>query len=232
MIAQAEPADFALSTAFKGIYDVPEAARYLKASQHGATIYPVSSSTMIRWIRQGVASPELVERSGRELLIGFEDLVSMRVIGALRAAGVSWRAIRDADRWLRRETDSPRPFSTETLWTCQRQIFIEWRKQLIAASTSGQAAFDFLIEYLIPVHGLAFNEETHMAESWEPSHGVVLEPTVQFGAPCIKGTRIPTRTVAGMIEAGDSPDYVSRAFGQPLEAIEEACEWERLLRAA
>ncbi len=217
---------------FGGIYDVPEAARYLKASQRGGVIYPVSSSKMNRWIRRGIASSDLVEVSGRELLIGFEDLVSMRVIGALRASGVSWRAIHEAEQWLRRETDSPRPFATETLWTGQRQIFTEWRKQLVSASTSGQAAFDFLLEHLIRVHGLVFNEETQVAKSWEPAPSVVLEPQVQFGAPCIKGTRIPTRSVAGMVEAGDSPEYVARAFDQPIAAIEEACEWERLLRAA
>ena len=35
--------------------------------------------------------------------------------------------------------------------------------------------------------------------------GVFLEPEIQFGAPCIKGTRIPTRTIVGMIEAGTLP---------------------------
>ncbi|MYA00888.1 MAG: DUF433 domain-containing protein [Chloroflexi bacterium] len=220
------------SRAFEGIYDLPEAARYLSASWQGPPLLAVSSSKMIGWIRKGVASRDLVEIGGRELLIGFEDLISMRVIAALRAANVSWPAVREAERWLRRETGSERPFATETIWTGQRQVFIEWKRQLVSASTSGQAAFDFLLEFLIPVHGLLFNEETHMAKSWEPSGGVVLEPAVQFGAPCIKGTRIPTRTVAGMIEAGDSPEYVARAFDQPIEAIEEACEWERLLRAA
>ena len=217
---------------FEGIYDLPEAARYLKASAPGSVVYPVSSAKMIGWIRRGVASPDLVDVSGRELLIGFEDLVSMRVIAALRASGVAWPAIREAERWLRRETQSQRPFATETLWTGQRQIFVEWRKQLVAASAAGQLAFDLLVDYLLPVNDLSFSQETRMATSWEPSSGVVLEPAVQFGAPCIKGTRIPTRTVAGMIEAGDSPEYVARAYDQPLEAIEEACEWERLLRAA
>ena len=227
-----EPVSPPLSNPFGGIYDVPEATRYLKASQHGGVIYPVSSTKMIRWIRTGVASSELVEVSGRDLLIGFEDLISMRVIGALRAAGVSWRAIREADQWLRRETGSPRPFATETLWTSQRQVFTEWKKQLVSASTSGQAAFDFLLQFLIPVHGLVFDEETEVAASWEPAPNVVLEPAVQFGAPCIKGTRIPTRSVAGMVEAGDSIDYVARSYGQPIAVIEEACEWERRLRAA
>ena len=220
------------STLFEGIYDLPEAARYLRASWHGPPLFSVSSSKMIGWIRKGVSSQDLIDIHGQELLIGFEDLISMRVIAALRAANVSWPAIREAERWLRRETGSGRPFATETIWTGQRQVFIEWKKQLVSASTSGQAAFDFLLEFLIPVHGLLFSEETHMATSWEPSSGVVLEPAVQFGAPCIKGTRIPTRTVAGMIEAGDSPKYVAQAFDQPIEAIEEACEWERLLRAA
>ena len=227
-----ESSNSAPSSAFEGIYDVPEAARYLKASQHGSLIYPVSSAKMIRWIRKGVASSDMLEASGRELLIGFEDLVSMRVIGALRAAGISWRAIREADQWLRRETDSPRPFATETLWTGQRQVFTEWKKQLVSASTSGQAAFDFLLEHLIPIHGLVFNEETQAAKSWEPAPSVVLEPQVQFGAPCIKGTRIPTRSVAGMVEAGDAVEYVARSYGQPITVIEEACARERRLRAA
>ena len=217
---------------FDGIYDVPEAARYLRASSHGAVVYPVSSRKMINWIHRGIATPALAAVPGRELLIEFEDLISMRVIAALRAASVSWPAIRQAEQWLRRETQSERPFATETLWTGQRQIFVEWRKQLVAASSAGQLAFDLLMDYLLPVNDLMFSEETHMATSWEPSNGVVLEPAIQFGAPCIKGTRIPTRTVAGMIEAGDSPEYVARAFDQPIEAIEEACEWERLLRAA
>ncbi len=217
---------------YDGIYDVPEAARYLRASSHGAIVYPVSSTKMIKWIRRGVATPALATVPGRELLIEFEDLISMRAIAALRSAGVSWPAIHQAEQWLRRETQSERPFATETLWTGQRQIFVEWRKQLVAASSAGQLAFDLLMEYLLPVNDLVFSEETHMATSWEPSNGVVLEPAIQFGAPCIKGTRIPTRTVAGMIEAGDSAEYVARAFDQPIEAIEEACEWERLLRAA
>ena len=217
---------------FAGIYDVPEAARYLRASSHGAIVYPVSSRKMINWIRRGVATPTLVGVPGPELLIEFEDLISMRVIAALRASGVIWPAIRQAELWLRRETQSERPFATETLWTGQRQIFADWRKQLVAASSAGQLAFDLLMEYLLPVTDLMFSKETQMATSWEPSSGVVLEPAIQFGAPCIKGTRIPTRTVAGMIEAGDSPEYVARAFDQPIEAIEEACEWERLLRAA
>ena len=69
----------------QGIYDVPEAARYLRATSYARELYPVSSRKLIGWIRRGLASPELSDVAGTELLIEFEDLVSMRVIAALRA---------------------------------------------------------------------------------------------------------------------------------------------------
>ena len=114
------------SPSFAGIYDVPEAARFLRASPHGAAVYHVSSSKLIRWIRRGIASPGLVSLPGPELLIAFEDLISARVVAALRASGVGWREIDRTERWLRNSTGSERPFATEHLWTGQEQIFVDW----------------------------------------------------------------------------------------------------------
>lgn len=216
---------------FEGIYDVPEAARYLRASMHGHTIYPVSSSMLIRWIRHGLASHDLIEFSGAELLIAFEDLISMRVIAALRSAGVSWRAINRAEHWLREATEAPRPFATEALWAGQGQVFTEWTKKLLSASRHGQMAFGMLHEYLIPIHGLTFSDSSQAAISWEPIDGIVLEPQIQFGAPCLKGTRIPTRTIAGMIDAGDPAEWVVTAYGLSHDGVKAACDWESRLRS-
>ena len=211
---------------FEGIYDVPETARYLQAAAHGERLYPVRSSKLIRWIRRGIASPDLVELGGRELLIGFEDVVSLRVIAALRAAGVSWPEIDRSGEWLRTATGSQRPFATDWLWTGQGEVFAEWCERLIAAGRGGQMALGLLRRYLIPVHGLVFSPETRAATSWEPVHGVVLKPTIQFGSPCVKGTRIPTRTIAGMIEAGDSAEWVAASFDLSTTEVQAACDWE------
>ena len=216
---------------FDGIYDVPEAARYLKAASHGDVIYSVSSAKLIRWIRRGVASPELVRVSGTELLIAFEDLISMRVIAALRASGVGWSEISQTERWLRNRTGAKRPFAMEDLWTGQGQIYVDWTQRLLSASRAGQLAFDLLREYLTPVHGLVFSKTTRAATSWEPVAGITLEPQVQFGSPCLKGTRIPTRTVAGMVEAGDSIDWVAEAYGLSSDDVKAACGWEACLRS-
>ena len=172
---------------FEGIYDVPETARYLKAAAHGEQLYQVRSGTLIRWIRRGLASPGLSDVHGRDLLIDFEDVISLRVIAALRAVGVSWREIDRTDEWLRSETGVSRPFATDWLWTGQGEVFAEWSDLLVSASRHGQLALGLLREYLIPIHGLMFSEATHAATSWEPLNGVVLQPAVQFGSPCVKG---------------------------------------------
>ena len=214
-----------------GIYEVPEAARYLKATLHADISYPLNSPKLIRWIRRGLASPELTELPGRDLLIAFEDLISMRVISALRSAGVKWSEIYEANLWLRSHLDVQRPFATEDIWVGQGQIFAEWTKRLILASRHGQMALDLLWQFVIPVHGLTFDEKSKVATSWEPLDSIVLEPRIQFGAPCIKGTRIPTRTISGMVEAGDSADWVASAFGLSLEEVQAACDWESRLRS-
>lgn len=220
------------SPSFAGIYDVPEAARYIKGALNADVVYPVQSSKMIRWIRRGIASPDLVNTPGRELLIEFEDLISLRVVLALRAAGVKWRDVDRAEDWLRENTQARRPFATEALWTGQGHVFAELRQQLLSASSFGQLALDIMSDYLIPVHGLTFDDETHVASSWEPTSGVVLEPDVQFGSPCLKGTRIPTRTIAGMVDAGDAEEWVAQAYGISSVEVRAACEWESRLRAA
>ena len=132
---------------------------------------------------------------------------------------------------LRDQTGHPRPFATELLWTGQGQMFVEWTERLISGSRNGQMAFDVLRQYLIPIHGLKFGPVSQVAISWEASDGVVLEPDIQFGAPCIKGTRIPTRTIVGMVEAGDSPLWVAQAYGISSEEVQAALDWESRLRS-
>ena len=88
---------------------------------------------------------------------------------------------------------------------------------------------DVLREYLIPVHGLTF--KNRLAATWEPSGGVLLDPMVQFGAPCVKGTRVPTRSIWGMIEAGDSPRWVAESYRLSEEEVEAAIAWENSIAA-
>ena len=154
----------------------------------------------------------------------------MRVIAALRAYGVSWPAIYRSETWLREFTGHTRPFATDAIWTGKNEVFSRFKDMIINTSRHGQLAMDIIDEYLIPVSGLVF--EQGVAAIWEPQKLVLLDPDIQFGAPCISGTRIPTRAVWGMLSAGDTPELVSRAYQITPEELEAARIWEEALAAA
>ena len=217
---------------YAGIYEVSDVARMVRATARLPDVpYTVNSRHIIRWIRKGLALPPLAEVPGRELLISFEDLISMRVIALLRASGVTWRKIYVAERWLREYTGASRPFATEVVWTASHEIFADREGAFIAASLGGQYPFLELVkQYLVPVAGLTFDER-RIAASWSPDEDILLDPTIQFGEPCIRGTRIPTRTLWSMREGGDPSDFIASVYSLKPRQVEEAIAWENRLAA-
>ena len=164
------------------------------------------------------------------MTLSFEDLISMRVIATLRAAGVKFTKIRIAEEWLRQKTGHPRPFAVEQMWTESSEVFAEMHDQLIAASKNGQHAMNLLREYLFPVHGLTFNTES-VVSLWEPREGIVIDPELQFGQSCISGTRIPTSAIMGMVQAGDSVVFIAESYEISDTDVESAISWEHALAA-
>ncbi len=221
---------------FEGSYEVSEAARILQTDICIPDLnYRVRSSNLIRWIRYGLAHPKLVSTPGRQMVISFEDLISMRVIAFLRAMRYSFAKIRKAEADLRRVTEHPRPFATQQIWAegqGAKDIWAEVGALLMVAGKHGQLAFAELVhENLINVHGLTFSEK-RVADSWQAKAGIMLQPRIQFGRPCIEGTRIPTSDIAGMVRAGDRKDALALAYGITVEEIERAISWEEELAAA
>jgi uncharacterized protein (DUF433 family) len=101
---------------------------------------------------------------------------------------------------------------------------------IVSASRHGQLAMDILKEFLLPVSGLTFAEK--VADTWEPRPFIILDPEVQFGDPCIKGTRIPVRSVWGMVRGGDSEELVQRAYGIHELELKAALDWGDSVAAA
>ncbi len=220
---------FAKTDVFTGIYEIPEAASILRAAWKPRESFPLSSDKLRRWVRNGLAHASLRDVAAEDLLVTFQDLVSLRTITALRAANVSLQRISAAAVYLREITGHPRPFATESLWTDTSDIFTSFRHRLVAASLRGQTAMDIIKEHLIPVHGLDFKEG--VAVSWEPVERVLLRPEIQFGAPCIKGTRIPTWSLHNSYLGGDSIDHLASAYHIEREEVEAAIAWEERLAA-
>jgi len=228
------------SEEFSGIYVAPKAALYLTATLRAdipspAQRIPINSRNLINWIRAGLVSRELLNIKGWELVLSFEDLVSMRVIAALRSFGMSWPQIHEAEQYLRERTGYHRPFAVKQIWTDMAHIFSELETIFLSVSRHGQIAFPSLLEeYLQPVGDMTFNprEDIFVAATWTPNTDVLLDPLIQYGEPCISGTRIRTRILAQMIHGGDSIPYIEKAFNLTEPQINHALEWENRLKAA
>lgn len=213
------------TTTFAGIYEVPEAARYLHVTSHLPDATKPTPRHLMLWIRQGIAPNHLSGLKGRHVEIDFEDLVSMRVIYLLHGMGIPLHKIRQAKDYLARLTAYSHPFATERLWTETVDIFAEIGDLLVTASRSGQLPFLELIrQNLVNVHDMTFYEG--VANSWAPQPGILLKPNIQFGAPCIAETGYPTRSLWKMYLGGDSIPFLANSYGIDEGRIQRAIEWE------
>ena len=212
-----------------GVYDFTEAARYLKAARHGAALYPRTPRTIAGWFRRWANDGGLRESRANEPTVTFNDLISMRLVGALRVSGVAWPEIYKVIKWLRDQTETQHPLASRDIWSDENWVDDICNLLYPVTGASNLTGPDFgelALEYVLPEHGLTFDEKSGRVTSWEIDNGIVLHPLVQFGAPCIKGTRIPVYAIAGMVKGGDSALSVAEDFQLPIEKVQTACDFE------
>ena len=220
------------TSAWDGIYHHTEAARYIRVA--GYRYLPRSRRTIADWFRRWTDDGELSKSSGGgEFPVNFLDLVSMRLVAAFRVSGEREDTIRTIVGELSRYAETQYPLASRDIWADYGWVDeIEDLMYPVLASP-GAAGPDFvdLLDFILPEHGLTFDEESGRATSWEVSKGIVLHPLVQSGAPCIKGTRIPTRSLAGMVAAGDSVEGVAESYQLTPATVKVACDWESRLKS-
>ena len=66
-------------------------------------------------------------------------------------------------------------------------------------------------------------------ESAEPQT-IEINPSIQFGRPCLAGTGIPTEILYHRHSGGDEMDFLARDYEMPIELIREAINFEQNLR--
>ena len=54
------------------------------------------------------------------------------------------------------------------------------------------------------------------------SSGITISPDIQFGQPCIKGTRIPCTSIYSYFKGGDKIEYLVKSFNITPEQV-QAC---------
>jgi uncharacterized protein (DUF433 family) len=198
----------------RGLYDLGELSRLCQ----------VHPEVVRRWTRTHGHLPAIVTPSLNPYF-SFLDLITVHVAAELRLRHVSDDDIRRGVQLMSAELSTDRPLAHRRLATVGRSFFAdlgEW----VDAGKGGQGAFLSVIK---PVLKPIEYDPDEMAKLWRPRPRVWLNPLVQTGAPCVDGHRLPTKTLADMVDAGDDPEEVADNFEVSLKDVEAAVRFEHEL---
>jgi hypothetical protein len=111
---------------FLGTYSIPSAALYILATTENSSKLQLTSRHLYRWTKDGLASGYLTGIRNKRLFINFRDLISLRVIAAMRAKGMKHREILIAEKYLKERYGCEYPFATVQFWTMPpKDIFVK-----------------------------------------------------------------------------------------------------------
>lgn len=171
-------------------------------------------------------------------LLSFRNLVEVHVLSAVtRKYGVRLPQVRAAVEYLRRHFGKRHPLSDEQMMTDGMSLFVDKFGELINASKSGQIAMRSMLQtHLQRVrrddHGLPVRLFPFTRSRPEGPEVVMIDPTVQFGRPCIASAAIPTAVIVERFKAGDSVENLADDYECRPDEIQEAIRYESAPRAA
>lgn len=221
-----------------GIYTVPQAAR----------ITGIPAASIRRWLwgqraSEGEArkalplwNPQLpiVDHSRA---LGFRDLIEIRFVHEFRKRGVSLQTIRKAIDHAARLLHEVYPFSSLKFKTDGKNILAEIaedreEKSRIFDLLTGQYLLEIVFDRLYG--GLEYSSFDELLRWWPlgKERNVVLDPRRSFGKPIVSRGGVPTAVLAGAYAAEGSVEAVAGWYEVSLDAVRDAVEYERELRAA
>lgn len=186
-------------------------------------IYPIADASRLTEIPRKTASM-WAKLEGYSDLLTFEELISLRVVRRMRE-DVDLETIQRAERNLARLWNVPRPFAAGRFRTGYRAIFTELfpGQQPVAVGGAFQETLWELIKN--DLRDVAYDADDRAAV-WSPRPHIVLTPDVQFGQPCIEGTRVTTRTVYQFVKGGAPYDELAEDLDISIAKLRAAYEYE------
>lgn len=209
-----------------GVYTPREAGRLIGVKQRD----------VLRWTR-GSGASEPLWRSyylplDNSTEISFLDMLEIRVVAALRGAGVSLQAIRFAIDFAQREYNIDRPLTSKRFRTDGKEILIEALEEdgdltSLSRKRAGQKVFKIIVEQSL--RDLDYDDERPIR--WRPrkSRFVVIDPARSFGDPILDEFGISTHVIREEFNAFGDIRYLSRIYEIPDAQIKSAVNFERAL---
>lgn len=223
-----------------GIYPLHQAARLVGAEPRA----------LRRWLQgytrkykdQYVRSEPLwqTQFNGQELaddVIGFRDLLELRMVAAFVKHGVDLKVIRATIEVATRYFDNDYPLTSRQFRTDGKRIFL----QAVEAASGEPTMVDVIQKQVVfsdiitpsLYSGIEYSEQG--AVRWFPlgkRKVIVLDPDIQFGTPVITSAGIPTDTIyASYLAESRDEAMVARIFNITPAMVNDAVMFEERLAA-
>lgn len=218
----------------KGLYTPAEAGRLLR----------VPPQKITRWLRghsvKGKYYPALwkseITLDDDQLILGFRDLMEVRVADAFIRAGVSAIRVRSAIQVAKEVIGSDHPLSTDRFRTDGREIFL----RIIEMDDSGEESerllnlfrrqyeFKGIVEPILKT--VDFDDEGEPQQWWPNGRrlNIVIDPERSFGQPIDAETSVPTAILASFAEV-QGIEATAKAYEVPETSVRRALEFENML---
>jgi uncharacterized protein (DUF433 family) len=223
-----------------GIYSLYQAARLVKAEPRAVRRWLKGYARNYRGER--VRSEPLwhTQLEGQELpgdVIGFRDLLELRMVAAFVRHGVDLKVIRATVEAATQNFGTRYPLTNQKFLTDGKRIFLAAIEQATGESRmidvlKKQFVFADIIKPSLYA-GIEYGSDG--ARRWYPEARrkvIVLDPGLQFGTPVIAEVGIPTDTLhASYLAEGGDAAMVARVFGITPKMVAAAVNFEERLAA-
>lgn len=177
----------------EGIYTFSEAARIIA----GASDHKVTTRQLRYWVDEGIVPPSH-QPEDEEPILTFDDLISLEVIRRFRHIGTSLQKVRYFESRLADHLSLRRPFAYKKFFTDGASVWAEevGADAIEVVEIAGQRLNNYAWTDAIKTFArdISFDESLH-AVGWALSTWVHIDPAIQFGAPVIRGTRVPLSSI-------------------------------------
>lgn len=228
---------------YSGIYSIQDAAVFLRATTPPRVVQLAawkrkrqqfigpSSRHIHSWIRR-TANGQLPP-DDRHPVLNFEQLIRARMTVLFRTHGLPLATILEAEGNMRTMTGLPQPFVTQPMWSSSSDMYFEFEEMIRVATKPHQLVFGNVVrEFMTPIHhGIEF-DKSEIAMLWRPMPGVLIDPELQFGSPCVEGTRVETESLWSFRQSGEEEGGLADLFALSVEQVNQALAWEETLARA
>lgn len=235
-----------MSNLGRGIYTLPDAARLVRtdARKIRRWLYGYDYERLVgdqprRYHSEPLWQPEYKADELGERVLGFRDLMELRIVREFVSRGVPLAVVRYCLAAAKDMFGDDYPLTRQRFLTDGETVFHE-ALDVVATSEDGPALIDLrkrqhVFRTIVKDSLYAGIEyEGDVARRWYPEgkgHAIVVDPQLQFGHPTIERSGVPTSAIyATWLAEGKKRATVAKLFEVEPRHVDAAVRFEEKLR--